>query len=308
MHPNALEQLRVFQLIVEKGSFSKAAKFHGKAVSAISYTINMLEDQIGFPLFDRTVRHPTLTEKGQTVLRETKILLRRVERMEAHIHMMRSGVEAALTIVVDAAFPQSVLVSTLASFDSVHPHVSLHVSRSNFSYIVEAVREGQIDLGVVPLERGMQWDGIDGRQMVRELMYPVVAPSHPLAQVNGPISLQNLELHRQIHLAEGPPGADVPDYRVHHTDVWLVDSLPCLQDVLLAGLGWGFLPSDFALPMIESGDLVLLDCAEIAQIPSRRFSAIWATARPPGQAGVKLVDQLCDAGKKFGNPTFGTVD
>lgn len=304
MHPNALEQLRVFQLIVEKGSFSKAAKFHGKAVSAVSYTMNTLEGQIGFPLFDRSVRRPTLTEKGKTFLRETEILLRRVERMEAQIYLMRSDVEAALTIVVDSAFPQSVLLSALASFDLVHPHVSLHVSRSNFSYIIDAVREGQIGLGIVPLERGMQWDGIDGKQMVRELMYPVVAPSHSLAQVTGAISLQELELYRQIHLAEGLPGTDVQDYRVHHTDVWLVDSLSCQRDVLLAGLGWGFVPSDVALPLIENGGLVQLNCAEIAQTPSRRFSVIWATARPPGQAGVKLVGQLCEAGKKFGSSSF----
>lgn len=308
MHPNALEQMRIFQLIVEKGSFSKAAKSHGKAVSAVSYTINTLEEQIGFLLFDRSLRQPTLTEKGKNFLRETEILLRRVERMEAQVHLMRSGVEAALTIVSDTAFPQSVLVSAFTSFDRVHPHVSLHTSRSYFSQIIEAVREGQIGLGIVPLERGMQWDGIDGRQIVRELMYPMVSPSHPLAQASGAVSLQELESYRQIHLAEGPPGTDVADYRAHHTDVWLVDTLPCQSDMLLAGLGWGFLPSDVAVLLMERGDLVFLNCDEIAQIPSRRFSVIWAAARPPGPAGVKLVDQLGEAGKSFGVRVFKSQD
>ena len=50
---------------------------------AIACHLNVeLEGQIGFPLFDRIVRRPTLTEKGKTFLRETEILLRCVEIVE----------------------------------------------------------------------------------------------------------------------------------------------------------------------------------------------------------------------------------
>jgi DNA-binding transcriptional LysR family regulator len=47
-----LEQLRVFLTVVEAGSFTAAAKRLGRAVSAVSYTIGNLEQQLGFSLFD----------------------------------------------------------------------------------------------------------------------------------------------------------------------------------------------------------------------------------------------------------------
>ena len=306
MHPNALEQLRVFQLIVEKGSFSKAAKSLGRAVSAVSYTINTLEEQVGFALFDRSFRQPSLTDEGRMFVRETEMLLRRVERMEAQIHLMRSKVEAVLAIAVDAAFPQSVLVSALAGFDELHPHVALNVSRSYFNGVIEDVRSGRVGFGIVPLERGMQWDGVDGTQIVREVMVPVAAPTHPLGKIGAAIGLRELEDYRQIHLAEGPPGTDVMDYRVHHTDVWLVDGLPLQCDLLAAGLGWGFVPSDVGLALIKAGRLVEIDCKEIEHAPSRRFSVIWSTARPPGLAGTNLVEQLQKEGRAFG-PAAATV-
>ena len=48
-----LEQLRVFLTVVEAGSFTAAAKRLGRAVSAVSYTIGNLEQQLGVSLFDR---------------------------------------------------------------------------------------------------------------------------------------------------------------------------------------------------------------------------------------------------------------
>ena len=49
----SLDQLQVFLVVVETGSFAAAARRLGRATSAISYTIANLETQLGIALFDR---------------------------------------------------------------------------------------------------------------------------------------------------------------------------------------------------------------------------------------------------------------
>ena len=62
----SIDQLKVFLAVVEAGSFTAAAKKLGRAVSAISYTIANLEQQLGLSLFDREqTRTPRLTEAGE---------------------------------------------------------------------------------------------------------------------------------------------------------------------------------------------------------------------------------------------------
>src|ERR1700722_8483409 len=58
-----IDQLKVFLAVVETGSFTAAAKRLRRAVSAISYAIAALEQQLGVTLFDREgVGMPALTE------------------------------------------------------------------------------------------------------------------------------------------------------------------------------------------------------------------------------------------------------
>src|ERR1700756_4089479 len=60
-----IDQLKVFLTVVEAGSFTAAAKRLRRAVSAISYTIATLEQQLGIELFDREgARTPVLTKAG----------------------------------------------------------------------------------------------------------------------------------------------------------------------------------------------------------------------------------------------------
>lgn len=66
-----LDQLKVFLAVVETGSFTAAAKRLRRAVSAISYAIATLEQQLGLELFDRQgSRTPALTEAGVAMLPE----------------------------------------------------------------------------------------------------------------------------------------------------------------------------------------------------------------------------------------------
>ena len=64
-----LDQLRVFLAVADQGSFNRAAKKLGRAISAVSYAITQLEAQLGVSVFERKgSRAPVLTEAGAASL------------------------------------------------------------------------------------------------------------------------------------------------------------------------------------------------------------------------------------------------
>ena len=76
-----LDQLRVFLLVAEQGSFSAAARSLRRAQSAVSYAIGNLERVLGVLLFEREGRRPSLTEAGRSLLSETRAIHGQVEQL-----------------------------------------------------------------------------------------------------------------------------------------------------------------------------------------------------------------------------------
>src|SRR5205807_4312240 len=122
-----LDQIRIFLAVADTGSFSKAAKQLNRAQSAVTYAIQKLEAQFGIPLFDRTAYRPALTEVGRALLPRAR---RNAEETNAFRDTARSlarGLEAELTIVLDAMSPmraafEALRVST-AKFPTVPPAI-----------------------------------------------------------------------------------------------------------------------------------------------------------------------------------------
>src|SRR5580700_5533373 len=82
----SIDQLFVLLAVVETGSFSAAAKRLRRAVSAISYAIDTLEQQLGLSLFDRgTTRKPKLTLQGEAIVSEARAVAQSVDALRARV-------------------------------------------------------------------------------------------------------------------------------------------------------------------------------------------------------------------------------
>ena len=58
----SVDQVRIFLAVAEEGSFNRAAKKLGRALSVVSYGVAALEAQLGVTLFERAgSRRPELT-------------------------------------------------------------------------------------------------------------------------------------------------------------------------------------------------------------------------------------------------------
>src|SRR6201987_992310 len=143
------EQLKVFLTVVEAGSFTAAAKRLGRAVSAVSYTIANLEQQLGVSLFDRDqTRTPKLTAAGAAIHAKAKVVAIGGDDLRASTRALLRGVEAEVTIVVDVMLPSARLVDAVQAFEATFPTVTLRLHVEALSAVRQLVRQGGATIGV----------------------------------------------------------------------------------------------------------------------------------------------------------------
>jgi DNA-binding transcriptional LysR family regulator len=70
-----MRELKTFLAVVRHGTFASAGAHIGLTQSAVSAQIQRLEDDLGFPLFDRTGRSATLNAAGRHAVEVAEELL-----------------------------------------------------------------------------------------------------------------------------------------------------------------------------------------------------------------------------------------
>ncbi|MGP4077395.1 LysR family transcriptional regulator [Halobacillus sp. K22] len=73
-------KIKYFLEIAELKSFTKAAETFNISQPALSKQMKLLEEELGFPLFNRSVRGVDLTDKGQSLYQDLKPLFGQIER------------------------------------------------------------------------------------------------------------------------------------------------------------------------------------------------------------------------------------
>jgi DNA-binding transcriptional LysR family regulator len=290
-----LDQLRVLVSVVDAGSFSSAARRLRRAQSAVSTQIKNLEIALGLELFDRSTRVPTATESGAAMVARARLVLEEVARLEALAVSMNSGVEARVSLCVDAIFPMPALVELCRSFAAEYPHVELRVETEAMTAVTKRVLDGRATLGVVgPAGEDPKLTRIP---LARVRMIPVVGRDHPLSRSKGRLRKEELARHVQIVLSERSErdGAETPDQAVLGTRTWRVAELATKRELLLAGLGWGNLPEHLVERDLRKGALVAIRPAAWAEDEhTLMLSAVHARALGPAHRWVVgALSRLC---------------
>ncbi len=237
--PVTLDQLRAFATVAEEGSFSAAARKLKRVQSAVSTAMANLEDQLAVSLWDRTTRVPQLTDQGRAVLTAAQRVLSEVDGLRRLTAGMTRGIEAQVSLCIDALFPLPALIELCTAFAHAFPTVDLRVDTQVMSAVSARVREGQATLGVV--SPAAPTHGLEKHALSSIRMIPVVSPQHALAKRKGRIANKHFADVVQIVLSEREEQA-VEDQAVLSPRTWRVSSLHTKHELLRAGLGWGNLP------------------------------------------------------------------
>ncbi len=249
-----LDQLRAFVAVVEEGSFSAAARRLRRVQSAVSTSMANLEEQLGVSLFNRTTKIAKLTPHGQAVLAAARRVLAEVDALRTLASGMARGLEAQVSLCLDALFPLEALLPMCTAFAAAFPTVDLRVDTQVLSAVSARVLGGSATLGVVTPPGLLP--GLEHRRLGPIRMIPVVSPRHPLAE-RAPVSAQALAGAIQIVLSERREDG-VPDQAVLSPRTWRVADLHTKHMMLREGLGWGNLPEHLARGDLRAKKLVAI--------------------------------------------------
>lgn len=290
-----LDQIRLFLTVVDEGSFSKAAKKLNRAQSAVTYGIRKLEAQIGLPLFDRAAYRPALTEAGRTLLSRARRISEETNAFRDAARSLASGLEAELTIVLDSMFPMPPVVELLRAFTTKFPTVPPRVYVQPLGAAAELVLDGTCMIGLLPL---MFCDIalLKHVPLLTTDLISVVAPHHPLAKLDGPIETHILHEHVQLVLTDRSAQTAGRDYGVLSRRTWRLADLGAKQSMLLAGLGWGNMPTHLVENDIAKGRLKIIRPTEFdARTAQLVMCGAYLADHQLGPAGQWMIEHMSNS-------------
>lgn len=251
------DQIRVFLAIVDEGSFPKAAKSLNRAQSAVTYAIRKLEAEAGVPLFDRSAYRSVLTPAGRALLVRARRIAEEARAFREQARSLASGLEAELTIVVDAMFPMPFVVKALRAFTEQFPTVPLRVYVQSLGTAAQLVIGGACAIGLLP-SIVTELTTLNLLPITTINLVPVIAPCHPLAEIDGPIEPHLLHRHVQLVLTDASEITSGVDYGVLSSRTWRLADLGAKKSMLLAGLGWGNMPAHMVEDELLTGALKII--------------------------------------------------
>nr|WP_086937542.1 LysR family transcriptional regulator [Thaumasiovibrio occultus] len=236
-----LDQLQAFVTAANTGSFSAAARKLGKAQSRVSTAISNLEADLGFELFDRTSRLPTLTEFGKEMLSEAQAILTQCDRMNARAFSAAQNDEIALVFACDEAVPIVAFHTIFERISERFPDLKLTVINGSRDDIATAVMEQRADFGLMfrssHLPAAIEFHSIGHFHQVL-----VVAKNHPLADINEP-EMSDLQAYRQLVICDRTGIGRDEALTANH---WHIDSYFLICEMVIKQLGWAFVPEHVA--------------------------------------------------------------
>ena len=153
-----IEDLRLFVLVVECGSISKAADKLRIAKSAVSRRLNLLEERYGTRLVDRVPGVWEVTETGHELYQRAIRVVGDVDEIEDDFVNISADLTGPLSISVPRDFGIAFLNDELIAFKTRHPEIQLAVdfddrtvdlARENYDFTIRITPELEGDVSGV---------------------------------------------------------------------------------------------------------------------------------------------------------------
>lgn len=192
----SIRHLRAFVAVAEHGSLTRAAEALFVTQSALSLTIQHLEQHLGLQMFDRSTRRLDMTSAGDDFLPTARRLL---HDFDSSIKEMRALGRRERGRVGVAAVPSvmALLLSEASStFIEKYPGIDLYLREDNSEAVQQRILSGDVDFGLCsPWEPDTQ---LAFEPLFEDTYGVVMAPEHPLASWDGDVPWKELQRFRII--------------------------------------------------------------------------------------------------------------
>ncbi len=176
-----LKQLTILEAIIEKLSYTEAAKSLFMTQPAVSMQIKQMEQQIGLPLFDRDGKTVSPTQAGFELLHYAQNIRQQLEEasqiMEELKGMKRGKLHLTMASTANYFAPQ-----LIAAFHHEYPAAQVTLDVSNRTGLLDALDNNVTDM--VIMGRPPKGHKLNGIPFIDNPLVVIAAPTHPLANRN----------------------------------------------------------------------------------------------------------------------------
>lgn len=287
-----LDALMVIDAIDRRGSFAAAAAELHRVPSAITYTVQKLEQDLDALLFDRRGHRALLTMAGRKLLDDGRHLLRAAGELECSVKRVATGWESALTLAVGDIIPMARLFPLVSAFYAEERGTQIRLLREMLSGVWDALLSGRADIAIGATGEGPAGGGVTSRPLGAVTFVFVIRPTHPLAALPEPLSEDDILQYRAVAAADSSRNlAPVTSALLGGQEVFTVPDLETKVEAHRFGLGVGYVPRFLVADDLASGALV--ERRVVSTIPYPQLCLAWRT-REKGKALKWFLDRLGD--------------
>ncbi|ASK68920.1 MULTISPECIES: LysR family transcriptional regulator [Shewanella] len=292
-----IDAFNVLQVLVEEGSFAKAAERLHKAQSAVSYQVKKLEEHLGVQLFSRDQYRAELTSEGRVILAEGQRLLQHLANIEHLASRFSEGWEPKLELVIDGALPMEPIMTALKRMAEHQIPTKIQLNMEFLGGVQHRFERDNADLMLVKDYRTGPYYHPQPLPAITSVL--VTSASHPLAQQKH-ISLPELQQHVELTIEDSSPNKTYRDELQFGGDkVFYLSGFIMKKNALLKGLGFGWLPDFLVQEELLSGELV-----EVDFVGGSRYTftpqLVSTLERPLGRAGKLFTELILEEFAKAG--------
>ncbi|MCR8916506.1 LysR family transcriptional regulator [Marinobacter panjinensis] len=261
-----IDALKVLDAIDRKGSFAGAANELFRVPSAISYTVQKLEEDLNVAIFDRTGHRAALTPAGRYLLQEGRTLLEAAENLAHTTRQVAQGWETRLRIGFNSLLPAECLFPAVREFYELGVPVEVQLVEEVFAGSWDALQSRRVDL-IVGADQISKPAGSFTTTPLGEMRFVyAIAPNHPLATATQPLTEEDIAPFPAAVAADTsrslPPGHAGIFRRQRTLTVANIDQKIAIQQ---AGMAVGWLPEARVRDQLAKGTLLALDVQEPRQ-------------------------------------------
>jgi len=181
----SLRQIRYFVAAAQSGQLSRAAIELNVSQSAVTTSIQQLEEILGITLLARSSTGVTLTPDGEQFLRHAQDILATVDVAQHFQRRSRQEITGSVRVGITYTVAGYFLAPLLARFHRVYPDIAVALEEGPKRTVERAVANGPYDLGLTMTQD--TYDRQDSEQLKYKTLYRSsrrlwLSANHPLLE------------------------------------------------------------------------------------------------------------------------------
>jgi DNA-binding transcriptional LysR family regulator len=253
-----IDQVETFVAVVRGGGFTKAASLLHLSQPAVSRRLDLLERELGAPLFERIRSGVILTEAGRTFLPHAEGVLACMRDGLDSVRALHHVDRGTITLALVGTLASTTLTGCLERFRDAHPKVELRLRTA----LSQEVRRGDATLGL--RYGGDPHPEMHAVPIYDEPMMVVCSPRHRLARRRS-VAPSALGAERWVAF---PPRNEafyepypwslqnrLAAWGLSPAEIIPIDSLTAQKRMVEAGFGLALLPESSVDEELRTGSL-----------------------------------------------------